>query len=620
MPGDYEKAISIKEAIDHITNRDYLLPAIQRNFVWSTHQICVLFDSIMRGYPINTFMMWDISSPQIKEDYRFYEFLKTYCQRFGENNPHFETRSHKNFKAIIDGQQRLTSLYIGLNGTYAYKQPRVWWPTIKDDNILPPRKLYLDLLKPAESDDNLMEFNFRFLTAEEYSASIPDSVVHWYEVGRILVEPEVGSIDEIYFKVVIPLLQQQGLANNEFAMKTLTRLYVALRNEKLIHFFKETSQEIDHVLDVFIRTNSGGTSLSFSDLLMSIAVANWKGDARDDIDSLTQKIWQSSEMGFSVDRDWILKACLTLTDSDVRFRVKNFNAAQVEKIEAQWPDLRDCITEAFKLMRLIGLKDQSLRAKNAVIPIAYYLYRREWNGKPLFRSINNLAYHIEERREVGRWLHMALLKGVFGGQSDGMITKMRKLINENSGELKFPLKQIVEAYRGTNKDLRFDGEYISNLLAIQYGDHQCRSVLSLLYPEVNENQLLHIDHLHPKSGFTMDELKKHQFLNDAPGIMEFYDNAAHWNSLPNLHLLNASQNCSKNDVSLKDWILNSNNGFRREDLLLSPEQSLEFEDFHQFYQARLEALQARLRDKLYIVDHSLTNVTAEMSPEDDEQV
>lgn len=134
MSGEYERAISIKEAIEAINNRDYLLPAIQRKFVWSSHQICVLFDSIMRGYPINTFMMWEINSDKIKNEYKFYEFLKYYCQRFNEENPYANTFAGlKDFKAIIDGQQRLTSLYIGLCSTYAYKQPRVWWPGTMDE-------------------------------------------------------------------------------------------------------------------------------------------------------------------------------------------------------------------------------------------------------------------------------------------------------------------------------------------------------------------------------------------------------------------------------------------------------------------------------------------------------
>ncbi len=87
MAGQYEKAITIKQAIDSINLRHYLLPAIQRKFVWSSSQICLLFDSIMRDYPINSFMMWDIRSASIKNDYKFYEFLKEYCQRFNEENP-----------------------------------------------------------------------------------------------------------------------------------------------------------------------------------------------------------------------------------------------------------------------------------------------------------------------------------------------------------------------------------------------------------------------------------------------------------------------------------------------------------------------------------------------------
>ena len=120
MPGEYEKAITIEKAIKQIVARRYLLPAIQRKFTWSSSQICVLFDSIMRGYPINTFMFWEIEKDsEVRTDFRFYQFLEQYCERFGENNPPFDLKGHGGFFAIIDGQQRLTSLYIGLKGTYA---------------------------------------------------------------------------------------------------------------------------------------------------------------------------------------------------------------------------------------------------------------------------------------------------------------------------------------------------------------------------------------------------------------------------------------------------------------------------------------------------------------------
>ena len=116
--------MTIEVAIRQIVNRRYLLPAIQKKFTWNSSQICVLFDSIMRGYPINTFMFWKVQNLDVKRSFRFYQFLERYCERFEENAQYFDTKGHGDFFAVIDGQQRLTSLYIGLKGTYADKLPQ----------------------------------------------------------------------------------------------------------------------------------------------------------------------------------------------------------------------------------------------------------------------------------------------------------------------------------------------------------------------------------------------------------------------------------------------------------------------------------------------------------------
>ena len=121
MANELDSAITIKKAIDNIDSGDFLLPAIQRRFVWNTKQIEMLFDSIMQDYPINTFMFWEVTDNEIKNKFRFYDFLKKYVEYKGGNNEERKTKGYKDFKAIIDGQQRLNSLYIGLKGSYAYK-------------------------------------------------------------------------------------------------------------------------------------------------------------------------------------------------------------------------------------------------------------------------------------------------------------------------------------------------------------------------------------------------------------------------------------------------------------------------------------------------------------------
>lgn len=622
MAGSFEKAITIRQAIRNIDDRTFLLPAIQRNFVWTTQQICVLFDSLMREYPINTFMMWDVTSSDIKNKYRFYSFLTDYCQRFKESNDYVPTKGEfKDFKAVIDGQQRLTSIYIGLKGSYAYKQPRVWWPNTRNDQALPPRRLYLNLAAGVEAEDNesMAQYHFRFLTEKQEEMYRNDPESHWFEIGKVLTLPEVRSVDEIPFDVVLPYLEQHDLASNSFARKALTRLYYLVRHEEVIHYYNEQSQDIDHVLDVFIRTNSGGTPLAFSDLLMSIAIANWKGDARKDIDDLVTEVRQSSEMQFSIGRDWVLKTCLMLTGADVKFRVKNFDSDQVNVIQQQWTEIRACVVSTFKLLKNFGLNDQSLRAKNAVIPLAFYLYKQSFQDKPLHLAINKINILREERLTLSKWLHMVLLRGVFGGQSDGILSRMQKILTTHLNEGLFPLKAIIATFTGTNKDLRFDEAYLKGLLELQYGDSRCRSVLGLLFPEVNENLQLDIDHLHPQSSFTTAALSEQVFLKNDPDLLTYYRSPANWNSLANLHLLNASQNRAKQDLPLITWMSKKEIGVKPVDLLLDDEDSLSFSDFKLFCEKRREVLLQRLRDNVCMSD-SLTATEEVIDQEEENEI
>ena len=74
------QSITIKDAMNNIANSTYLLPAIQRKFVWGIDQIEMLFDSLLRGYPINSFMLWKINDNDIKQNYKFYQFIKDFVQ------------------------------------------------------------------------------------------------------------------------------------------------------------------------------------------------------------------------------------------------------------------------------------------------------------------------------------------------------------------------------------------------------------------------------------------------------------------------------------------------------------------------------------------------------------
>lgn len=596
MAGGYEKAITVESAIRNIAERRYLLPSIQRKFTWDMGQVCRLFDSVMQHYPVNSLMLWKVDSAEVRDGFRFYEFLTKYVERFAENNLDFDTKGHGEFYAVIDGQQRLTSLYIGLKGTYGVKKHRAWWPKAYDPAVLPPRALYLNLaapLDPERNDDQLI-YDFQFLTADGLAKKPTDSENLWFEVGQILQFPTVETDDEIVDHVM-DYLDRLGHGRNQFARKTLSRLYFAIRREAILNYFVEESQDIGRVLDIFIRTNEGGTPLRFSDLLMSIMSANWE-DARDRVDELVNLV--RTEFGFSIDRDLVMKAAVMITDADVRFQARNFDASNVAKIRDAWDDIRDSLVESFRMIASFGLNDASLRAKNAVLPIAYYLFhkgRDQASGaRGLFTTINKPIAHQHERTKMRQWLLMSLLRSVFGRAADSLLTSLRRVIRENLDDADgFPLDHILAGYRGTARDLTFDDVFVDRLLATQKDDPNCYSILALLQPDVDIQQILHADHLHPAADFGKDRLDRREFLTGNPDVRAFYEDRENWNGVSNLWLLTESENTSKQDKPLKDW-LEPRLGKTVLDPLIPAGTSLDFADYKDFIEKRRAFLKAKL--------------------------
>ena len=122
----YEKK-TIKAIIDDIKGGRMYLPAIQRKYVWGDNQITRLMDSIMRGYPIGTFMFWKVKKDIINEkEYSMYEFIQDYHDRDKykndpAGNPFLFDSEDETINAVLDGQQRLTSKYISLKGSIRRK-------------------------------------------------------------------------------------------------------------------------------------------------------------------------------------------------------------------------------------------------------------------------------------------------------------------------------------------------------------------------------------------------------------------------------------------------------------------------------------------------------------------
>ena len=170
----YQAPITVKTALDRIWKHDYVLPAIQREFVWKPEQIYRLFDSLMQDFPIGSFLFWKIE-PGTSKSFEFFDFSREYHQRDNPHCPRLGKVPDGTVTAVLDGQQRLTALNIGLRGSLAVKEPNKWRNNPK---AFPVKRLYLNLLHEAKPDDEGEIYRFEFLTDERCAQP---------EVGEFLV-------------------------------------------------------------------------------------------------------------------------------------------------------------------------------------------------------------------------------------------------------------------------------------------------------------------------------------------------------------------------------------------------------------------------------------------------
>ncbi|MBP7227356.1 MAG: DUF262 domain-containing protein [Aliarcobacter sp.] len=577
----FQTPITIKEAIENIESNKFLLPSIQREFIWKHEKVEWLFDSLMKNYPISSFLFWQVNS-EVKKGYKFYKFISKYREKYKTHNSEISVDGIDEFKAILDGQQRLTSLYIGLKGSYAYKDYKKKWEDTEWS--IPTRQLYLNITNKLKDEEDGRVYEFKFLKKEdtkekEIFQDIKEQ--KWFRIGEILNYQNDNKFDEFVEKF------------NQTEKEILRQLRKTILEKELINFFLEKEQDLDKALNIFIRINSGGEPLNFSDLIMSIAVANWENnDAREVIHNLVDNI---RDKGFLISKDFILKVFLYLYSKDIKFKVTNFSKENARNFEDKWSEIRNAILEVFDLVKTFGFSDLTLTSKNALIPIIYYIYH-----KSIIKDFSVSVKFEKDRENIKKWLHIMLIKMVFGSQSDTVLTQIRKAftsdfdkfkIDENISEFQFD-----KILNSIEKDTSISDEFIDTILTTQKEDKYAFSILSLLYPNLDyKNNNFDKDHLHPISKFTKDEIEK---LNLDETIKNEYFQANIYNGIYNLQMLDANENKSKSDLSLKDWVNKSTNSSTRKQFLdthLIPDIDLSFENFKEFVDERKSIVKMKLK-------------------------
>lgn len=556
-----DKSITIYEALEHIKNGKYVMPAFQRQYVWSMEQIEKLWDSILLDYPIATFLFWRVDDNNISRDTYFCNFLHevTFNSRKQADSINYYL-SYIDIKltdtAVLDGQQRLTSLFLSLYGRGFIRQKYA-----RKGSSCTVAKLLIELnrhkINIDEEEYNNKKFDIKF--TEKIGKLSPTQ----FEINNILEDKFIDNSTRDYAidNAIINVPED----SKEYARDIINRLYNKIFVEKLIRYTEIQDMKQDDALEMFVRFNSGGKALKKHEITMSLLGAYWPSAKAE-----FGKLLNGSYAGFG--SDFIIRSALMLYGDVVK---SNINKQIAENLKNNWQDFKKTLInleEALKEMKVEVSRFSN--SWNVLLPIIYFIcYNKEYR--------NNI-------RDIRAYLIRAVLFTYFQSGTTSKLQQMKSNINDNNYEITIDMLEQMN-------DLRVTDGKIDDIINSEKGSRVAGEALYFLGAEwINRNFKYEQDHLHPYDRF--DRTKP---------ITVSMDDWRRWrsnrNRLPNLHLLEGRSNGSKNAMSLVDYYNDMNDEQKAvfcKEALIPERVSLEFENFEEFYEKRKALLSNRIRQLL----------------------
>ncbi|MEZ4917818.1 MAG: DUF262 domain-containing protein [Saprospiraceae bacterium] len=359
----------ISSLITQIENKEIVLPAIQRDFVWNEDRITMMFDSIMRGYPLGIALLWET---YLNIKYR--EFSNDYQSEskylFKEND------TTRRIKLVLDGQQRLQSLFLSIIGTLNGKQ------------------LYFDILSGKKSDDfREVFFVFRFLSPKDVQEINKKTKESRKEIENEEEKfPLFLSVKQILNSSPEGRLILKNELKDEYSLSDQEVLRIELNMNKLVHSLTNDSNILkisvidenkpkesedrkseSDILEAFVRINRQGISLSRSDLIFSMLKLNWKESA-DELPDFIKEINEGNSLG--IDIDFVIRSLFAVSNMGSKFDVDLLRKhSNVKKVKENYQ--RTCNS----IKSLVDFLANDCQILNSgliggylnLIPIVYYL-------------------------------------------------------------------------------------------------------------------------------------------------------------------------------------------------------------------------------------------------------
>lgn len=551
--------------LNQIENKEIVLPAIQRDFVWTEEQTETLLDSVMRGYPIGIALLW--------ETYNDIQYRLFQCDyRSGTVHSYHDNPEGRRLRVVLDGQQRLQSLYIALYG--------------RRDG----RSMYFDILSGQRWDDAEQErYIFDCLSSDEAKQRNNDTAEEereegyipywWVSVRELFTMPPRARKD--LMKEIVSLLQlseeEESLVDENFTAfdEAFTRnqniLMLSTIDEDLPAASPYRKSETD-VLEVFVRINREGTALSRSDLIFSMLKLNWKESA-EGLPEFVDAI--NNGNSFDLDTDFVVRCLFAVSGLGGKLNIDLLRKqANIRALQENYEQCCDAIRATIDFVQRDCSCQSSRLLGNSttLVPIVHYLFYA-----PRHEAPNS---QVDRLRKAVYLLALAKPFSRYGENRIGNFVRSVSAAYEQE-DYTFPLELVIRRVRDWERidsiENLAESNYLLTLHLIQELSG-ARVQYSRNAPE--------IDHIFPRA-----ELRRRG--HDESDI----------NDLANFWVLAQGKNRNKSNRNPKDYFADVSTTELGKALI--DRDLLDYRRFRKFLRQRREAMLGQLEVKIGLTDADL---------------
>ena len=432
---------SIRSLVGKVIGKSLVLPEMQRRYVWRSTQVRDLFDSLYRGYPVGSILVWNRPDGDI--DGRVLDV--------GESAG---TIKKGETQLLLDGQQRLTSLTAILKD----KELLVRWrkksidilfnvthPDVEEDETL-------DFSEPDDEDEDVdsdeerdsLDFEKKtFVVATRRLMSQPN----WISLRRVFKEDSADIWLEIIGKMNLETRSPE-------AKKILGRIQQLQKIADIEIPIVTLGKEMDYrtVTDVFCRVNSAGARLKGSDLALAQITSRWVGSLKK-FEGFQNK-WGGDAKQPLFDLGFVIRALVVFCTRQCKFL--SVGAIPVERLEKGWSVTIKALETAFDIIKNGWHIDSFslLSAPSLVITIAYYLKHVEDSGRELSR---------QEMANLHKWLLVASVCGHYSkGSSESIMDQDLSSIDKGMSVDEMMLAFAKQGWSGSVTEDELKGKFHGN--------------------------------------------------------------------------------------------------------------------------------------------------------------